>query len=350
MRNKEMTILKALGIIFVVMGHKDDPFSWFPAYSFHMALFFFVSGYFYKEKYENNILLYITRKIKKTIPLYFSFNLFYMIVTFILYKKYKILLGSLPNLKAFFITPFTSGNQFELYLAAWFILALLIIQIVFIVMYKCIKKINENIHVHLLIFFVIGIIGTYIAKYVEFTNRPLILILIRTCFGLFFYYLGFYYKQNESRNIFSSAGLLTALIIQVIVLKNFINIPYYVVEGKFDGHVILPYVTSVTGIYVYLFLSKALSKFLKDNDILYKIGDNTLSIMINHIFVFFIVNYVIIKLKHGGIDQLGNVFFSYKLGSYWLMYDILGVLVPVYLARFFNVFKVKIISHTKVKI
>ncbi len=55
--------------------------------------------------------------------------------------------------------------------------------------------------------------------------------------------------------------------------------------------------TGALGIYVYLFFSMALSKFVKDNDILYRIGENTLSIMMNHIFVFFIINYAIIKVK-----------------------------------------------------
>lgn len=333
-----MTILKALGIIFVVMGHKGDPFSWFPAYSFHMALFFFVSGYFYKEKYENNFLAYIIKKVKKLIPIYFAFNLIYMIITLIFFEKYNILLGSLPDLKTFFLTPFIGGNQYELFLAAWFILALLIIQIVFITMYKYMKKINKNIHVHFLTFLAIGIFGTSIAKYVDITDKPIILVLIRTCFGLFFYYLGFYYNQNENKSIFNFEGVLTALIIQVVLLKNFENLQYYMASGEFGGHIFLPFVTSVIGIYLCLFLSKALSKIIKDNGILCKIGENTLSIMMNHIFVFFIINFLIIKVKHGGMQQLGNVFFSYKLASYWPMYVILGVLVPVYLALTFNKF------------
>lgn len=49
-------ILYALGMVLVVMGHGAYPTSllteWFPAYSFHLGLFAFCSGYFYKPKVE----------------------------------------------------------------------------------------------------------------------------------------------------------------------------------------------------------------------------------------------------------------------------------------------------------
>lgn len=45
--NNKMNILKAIGIITVVIGHTwSNVFAWFPTYSFHMALFMFISGYF----------------------------------------------------------------------------------------------------------------------------------------------------------------------------------------------------------------------------------------------------------------------------------------------------------------
>lgn len=47
--NNKMNILKAIGIITVVIGHTwSNVFAWFPTYSFHMALFMFISGYFFK--------------------------------------------------------------------------------------------------------------------------------------------------------------------------------------------------------------------------------------------------------------------------------------------------------------
>ena len=61
-------ILYAIGIIFVVSGHCGLPVQiltdWFPYYSFHLALFVFASGYFYKPENENHIFRYIKKKNK----------------------------------------------------------------------------------------------------------------------------------------------------------------------------------------------------------------------------------------------------------------------------------------------
>ena len=61
--NKEFRILSAIGIILVVAGHLGyDAFDiggLFPYYSFHVFIFLFVSGYFYKEEAEDRIVSYI---------------------------------------------------------------------------------------------------------------------------------------------------------------------------------------------------------------------------------------------------------------------------------------------------
>ena len=61
-KNKVFLILSFFGIVFVVLGHLNDVNIGvnilFPYYSFHMALFAFVSGYFFKD---------ITKKCSKII-------------------------------------------------------------------------------------------------------------------------------------------------------------------------------------------------------------------------------------------------------------------------------------------
>ena len=49
--NYQFLILQAIGIILVVLGHKGGislATDWFAPYSFHILLFIFISGYFYK--------------------------------------------------------------------------------------------------------------------------------------------------------------------------------------------------------------------------------------------------------------------------------------------------------------
>ena len=56
--------MKGLGIIFVVVGHTSySPVHNF-VYLFHLAVFYFVAGYFFKDKYIDDKLLFLWKKIK----------------------------------------------------------------------------------------------------------------------------------------------------------------------------------------------------------------------------------------------------------------------------------------------
>ena len=58
------SIMKGLGIIFVVVGHTSySPVHNF-VYLFHLAVFYFVAGYFFKDKYIDDKLLFLWKKIK----------------------------------------------------------------------------------------------------------------------------------------------------------------------------------------------------------------------------------------------------------------------------------------------
>ena len=65
-RNQQMDVLRGIGIILVVLGHTAFPANHF-IYLFHLAIFFMLSGYFFKsEEITNtrNLKQYILKKIK----------------------------------------------------------------------------------------------------------------------------------------------------------------------------------------------------------------------------------------------------------------------------------------------
>ena len=86
--NEELRILSAIGIILVAAGHLGynlfDLGGLFPYYSFHVFLFLFVSGYFYRPEAEKEIGRYLARKFLVLMGPYFLWNLAYGILAALL--------------------------------------------------------------------------------------------------------------------------------------------------------------------------------------------------------------------------------------------------------------------------
>lgn len=337
--NTQMSILKGLGIILVVIGHKfNEPFYWFYPGSFHMALFIFISGYFYNEKYEQDQISFLKKRCNNLLGLYFKYNLFYYLITFIIFKKYNLLLGTQLDIKSFFLSPFTHGHQYHLFLSAWFVVTIFLVQVIFLYLFIGMKTITKNKYIHLVVFILFGISGTFLAA--KGYNTGILLPVVKILFSLPFFYGGLFFKKYiEKINIYRSETILGVFIIQMILAWHYNNSGdlsgYALSWGDFNGHLLSPFILSINGIVLYLFISKALSKVLKPNDLLVKLGENSFHIMANHLFVFFIINYLFSKIFEINMGQI-NVWYSYELEKYWFIYVVLGLLVPTYSAISFR--------------
>lgn len=77
--NQTLSIAKGIGIILMVVGHSGCPdvLNRF-IYLFHMPLFFFVSGYLFKDKYVENKFLFLKRKLKGLYWPFIKWELFFL--------------------------------------------------------------------------------------------------------------------------------------------------------------------------------------------------------------------------------------------------------------------------------
>lgn len=100
--SNKVNILKALAILLVVSGHLEfSLFGMFTPYSFQLALFFFISGYLFKEKYLNEVTTFIQRRAKSLLVPYFLYNAFYLGVTVLIFKLTGKFWGMPISLKNF---------------------------------------------------------------------------------------------------------------------------------------------------------------------------------------------------------------------------------------------------------
>ena len=103
--SNKINLLKALAIMLVVSGHLEfSLFGMFPPYSFQLALFFFISGMLFKEKYLNDVKVYFQKRINSLLIPYFCYELFYLIITYILYLQSGFFLGDNISFKSFFLS------------------------------------------------------------------------------------------------------------------------------------------------------------------------------------------------------------------------------------------------------
>ena len=76
MRDKRIDIMKGIGILFVIMGHTSSPISGY-IYTFHMGLFFFITGYLSfgkaNEKSAESLLDFTFQKAKSILIPYIVF-------------------------------------------------------------------------------------------------------------------------------------------------------------------------------------------------------------------------------------------------------------------------------------
>ena len=144
--NYQMCILSVIGIFFMMLGHLKNDFTsvgtfygWFPYYSFHMPLFFFISGYFYRDSYEKDLHRslpsFLWKKIKALIIPYYVINGCFLIFQSFLHSR-GIWLGNGFSLKEWLLQPWIRPEPYTLAHPTWFLIALFLSQIYFLLIRK----------------------------------------------------------------------------------------------------------------------------------------------------------------------------------------------------------------------
>ncbi len=334
--SEKINILKAIAIALVVSGHLEFRiFDMFPPYSFQIALFFFISGMLFKDKYLNNVQEFIKRRSKSLLLLYFIYSAFYLIVTIIIAKLTGKFWGMEISLKNFFITPFLNGHQFDLSCPMWFVPQLFITLLTFLFIERNIKdKLKTPIYT-LMCFASVPLSNT-------FPLTPVFLVVIRTMFSLFFVHLGHLYttKINGKVNIFTPQILAFVICLQAVIWhfnRDFlpsqgVGLSYVLVWARFDNQLIVPVLTSITGIWFSLFFVEITYNYLKNIKFIKLMGENTYHIMANHLFVMYLITAIIFKLNGIPISERSShdIYWIFNPIQNTYLYFVITMIVTTY--------------------
>ena len=342
--SNKINLLKALAILLVVSGHLEfSIFGMFPPYSFQLALFFFISGMLFKEKYIDNVREYFVKRIKSLLVPYFIYEAFYLVITLLLAKCSGTFLGDAPSFKSFFITPFLNGHQLLLCAPLWFVPQLFMTLIMFLYLMRVLRNISDK-YGKLLFFSILGFGAIPLFKIAG--NSTVSLLIMRLMFSLFFVYLGYFYVKyiKDNYNIFTPRWLGSIILFQSFLWlfnrdfspEHGIGLSYVLVWGRFDNQIIVPVFTALTGIWVSLFTIEILYPFIKDIKLLKDMGSATYHIMANHVFVMYSITMLLCYFNHVTMD-LGNsdkIYAIYNPVQTTYLYFVVVMLVTTYIGVF----------------
>lgn len=354
----KVNLMKALAILLVVSGHLEfSLLGMFTPYSFQLALFFFISGYLFKDKYIDEVVTFVKRRVQTLLVPYFGYNLFYLGVTVLIARMTGKFWGEPVTLKNFFITPFLNGHQFDLSCPLWFVTQLFMTMIVFLFLLRALKKTRDNKYFHLAVFTVLGFAAIPVSKI--FPIDSLTLVVIRTMFSLFFVYLGYYYRHfiEDIINIFTVKWFAAVIVIQSILWlfnRDFdpvhgIGLSYVLVWARFDQQLIVPVLTALTGIWASLLTVKIAYPYLKDVKFVRLMGENTYHIMANHLLVMYIITAVLLKINGIPVSERAqhDIYWIYDPVQTTYLYFVLTMVITTYIGVFQKFLKRKFFDFKK---
>ena len=338
----------------MVIGHSGCPL-WLDnlIYLFHMPLFFFCSGMFFKSLNNyGDVIGYIK---KRFIGLYVPFVKWS--ITFLVFHNFLMFIGVYNQnygymggssyysfcdyLSKLFWLLFTMHHFEDLLGGFWFIRSLLISSIIISISSLLYKKYNDKRY---LVFSLLYIIITILVrKYCP--KDELYRDIALGTLGAFFYVTGYFYRKVADVISYKSTFFCS---VSLLLFINWLY-PEGITMNCTYNHV-LPYLLSgVVGTIVVLCLSKMLENFSTSiKRILYYIGNHTMIILALHFISFKIVSLAIVLVygisfahvaEHPVINE--NMPFC---SIWWVIYSIIGVMVPLILIRCWEYIREKIVD------
>lgn len=271
-RDTAIDITKAIGILLMILGHcsiiPDMPYKRF-IYTFHMPLFFIISGYFFKSKGIKESLKYDTKHLMTP---YFTTSIAVVLLTFILSLHSGQFRPVLYYVAAMFI-----GSGFPhpcLYLshlpsigAIWFFPALLVCKNVYnsLSVYSLRKRLLYSCAIY--------VVATLIGRYIIFLPFSVLCGLS----AIIFFAIGDYYKLEKPKITWVHC-LIGILCWGISFQFSEVNL----VEPRTDLYFI-DIIGATTATFLVYKMSEKINDLFRYSDILPWIGRNSMYILCFHL-------------------------------------------------------------------
>ncbi|SHL91688.1 Fucose 4-O-acetylase [Xylanibacter ruminicola] len=350
--NNSIAIAKAIGIFFMVVGHSGCPQSIFRfIYLFHMPLFFFCSGIFFKEMSSIvSVGTYLKKRIKGLYIPFVKWAVFFLILhnMFMKVGLYNAYYGFEGGTAFYTISDifqrlckilFIMNGYEELLGGFWFIRSLFVsclLIAVFSLIFR--RRFKYKYWLLCLLFLVLTVLIRRISPDIEFWRE-----ISMGCLGAMFYILGYllmpYFRLWQ--NWYSALLLCFSLLFFFYYFKNGISM------GCGYNKVVPFSLSAISGSLLTICISKQIdnrNSLLKY--VLYYIGNHTLVILALHFLAFRFVSYIISVIYGVGIIHVAEhpviKDVSILPNYWWTIYCVAGIAIPLLLNRFWQVITILI--------
>ncbi|MBQ9030193.1 MAG: acyltransferase family protein [Parasporobacterium sp.] len=324
----QLYILSAIAISFVILGHirfgytdltEIGTFSgWFPYYSFHLPIFLFISGYFYRDLPETpgffiSFGKFFLKKLKNMILPYYIINGIFLLAGSVL-VHWGITFCQTFTLERWLLHPWTRPYLITFSVPTWYLISLFIAEIYFVLLRSLIcrilqKELAREI-VLLVLTLLIGIAVSYINNHGSVSNTGL--VYLRSAAMLFFLQVGLFYRRflEQIDTLPSTVYFLILFAVQFLLILlsgNDLLSPglYALIDFGDTGYTY--FLGGLTGTFLWLRISRLIAAIPGKSRLLVFIGKNTKYIMSFHVFGAFLLNGIFSLLYK---TRFGSIFLS----------------------------------------
>lgn len=331
-KDNYLSTAKAIGIILMVVGHAiSQNFAYRFIYMFHMPLFFFCSGYFYKVPSSvEGVGRFIIKRFKGLYWPFVKWGIIFLLFhnIFCAWNLYDTSYIYYYNSSEFFhrfkSLLLTMTGQEQLLDPFWFLKQLLLSSLLICGITYVFRRVKFK-YVDLLLW-VLFFIMAVVSKHFEW-GLPVIWNLSIMFLSATFVYMGYIYRKIEKNYYYSLFGLMISFSITLIVV--WIRDDYLDMLWYNESNVFIYVPTAFVGIFMTLAVSKIIDRW-PIKGLFYYIGKNTLIILVLHLLVFKLVNLLKIYVYGLPIEKLADFKIIQEHNNvFWIYYALFGIFVPL---------------------
>lgn len=326
-RDETVDALKGFGILTVVAGHCVFPFIlWINPYSFHMPLFFMISGFFLN--FHNAPFDFIKTKFQRLMVPFFKYLLFFSIICWLLHftnlpltKNYTF--SNTFGLFNFLIVPMLHNHNVYPILALWFVSTLFVAMVLVAFtrpyLLLCSKNVKYCVISMILLTVLISILSAFS---VSMNKSPLLAYLYRLGVAWCFVCLGWLIWNNRKFTITPTVLLIFSVIFLSLAWKY--GYGYVFVFSNFGEtyqQKMLFSVFGITGFYFSILVTEILMKAEIVKRFLIYCGQKSFHIMGLHLTGFLILNLCLTLMPNMHLSQINDIYFRFPISTIWYFFS-----------------------------